>query len=198
MKEEIQKDLEHLCHCMEWRIASEGVFSLFWSPNALELLRCTPSLHITCALEQNLDVCDPLMKRLYLAYTVFTSTNFLSRCAQLCKCIKQKFQWSLVNCSCYMQALALNAPALGRRITLADYVAMVVVALLRVLCPLAQLIPSTPWHQITDDHAIPHRAQTDAHYFNEPTRVITAHSIVQVCCAVSRVFQLVPTDRKVF
>lgn len=79
-----------------------------------------------------------------------------------------------------MQGLALNAPALGRRITLADRVILIIISVLRVLCPLAQVIPSTPWSRITDDDGIARRAETDAHYFNEPTRVITAHSLGQV------------------
>lgn len=79
-----------------------------------------------------------------------------------------------------MQGLALNAPALGRRVTLGDRVSLAIITVLRMLCPLAQLIPSTPWNRITDDLAIPRRAETDAHYFNGATRVITAHSLGQV------------------
>jgi hypothetical protein len=79
-----------------------------------------------------------------------------------------------------MQGLALNAPALGRRITLSDRFILIVLSVLRVIWPLAQVIPSTPWHRLSDDHGIPGRAEADEHYFNEPTRVITAHSLAQV------------------
>jgi hypothetical protein len=79
-----------------------------------------------------------------------------------------------------MQGLALNAPALGRRITLSDRFILIVLSVLRMIWPLAQVIPSTPWHRLSDDHGIPGRAEADEHYFNEPTRVITAHSLAQV------------------
>lgn len=79
-----------------------------------------------------------------------------------------------------VQGLALNAPALGRHVTIGDRVSLVIINMLRMLCPLAQLIPSTPWNRITDDHAIPHRAESDAHYFNGALRVVTAHSLAKV------------------
>ena len=86
MKKETQNRLEHLCHCMEWRIASEGAFSPCWSPSVLALLRCVPAPHITCAQGEKQVFCNTFMKRLHLAYTVFTTTKFLSQCA-LNKCI---------------------------------------------------------------------------------------------------------------
>ena len=65
-----------------------------------------------------------------------------------------------------------------------DRISLCIVATLSTLFPRAEVIPSTPWEQLTDDPEIMHRVAGDSLYYNRACKAITGHSLGQVCTTV--------------
>ena len=79
-----------------------------------------------------------------------------------------------------LQGLALNAPALGRDVTLFDRILAFALWPLACLFPSARVVPGTPWTQLSDEEEVRRRVAADPLFENGNVRLRTALSFLHV------------------
>ena len=74
----------------------------------------------------------------------------------------------------------MNAPALGRQITVVDRIVLTVVSYLAQLCPRAALVPGTPWEALSDEPDLIRKVTSDKLFENGDIRAMTALTLGRV------------------
>ena len=91
------------------------------------------------------------------------------------------------------QGLAMNAPALGRKVTIFDRILLWVVSWFAMIIPRTPLVPGTPWEQLSDEPDLIAGIVQDKLFSNGDIRAQTAMTLGQVRAHVAQLAKQLAT-----